>query len=462
MDLLAPTRARRATIAALVLAFTACDNQINPTSPAPHTRQQDIQTQVDTTFTFSISDVSLSSKTVVIDGSPVAYTTTVVSLTQSYKGLSVRSFFVQQQVRHQVGDQGVPCAFGSSTCTYTNSVQATGLVPGAALFEQQLVDPSGVVVSTRDVGVTLVSGVTISGLIPTSANLVVGGPLSSYGATIQNPGSAVSGVAVQGWIIQSGANSARRAAGGQQVVCGSGSGVLPTGKCSTFGIIVASNSTSGTGTLVPGPATFELDLIVNGAVVSQTTAGATIVTGATIASLTMTSATSDTLLLEASGASFTTTLKNVGSNLSGLSVEGWINQGTARRLAVGTLVSCGNTVGVLPNGSCVMSLESWPRTTRQGRERCRPATRRSNCNWSTQTGPSSAQRAWRSTSSMGRSNRRRRCQARMASWPQAGRRRELSKSRGRMSRPSRPPTTMAARVFRTGRIDSALIYHIFG
>ena len=353
----APTRARLATLAAFVLAFTACDNQINPTSPAPHARQQDIQIQLDTTSTFSISEVSLSSKTVVIDGPLVAYTTTVISLTQSFKGLSVRSFFVQQQVRHQVGDQGVPCAPGSSTCTYTNSVQATGLVPGAALFEQQLVDPSGVVVSTRDVGVTLVSGETISGLIPTSTNLVVGGPLSSYSATIQNSGSSLSGVAVQGWLIQSGVNNARRAAGGQQLLCGAGSGVLPTGKCSTFGIIVTSNSTSGTGTLGPGPATFELDLIVNGAVVSQKTTAVTIVTGATIASLAMASATSDTLLLEASGASVTTTLKNIGSSLSGLSVEGWINQGTSRRFAAGTLVSCGSTAGVLPNGSCVMSLQ---------------------------------------------------------------------------------------------------------
>jgi len=355
----APTRARLATLAAFVLAFTACDNQINPTSPAPHARQQNFQAQLDTTSTFSISEVSLSSKTVVIDGPLVAYTTSVISLTQSFKGLSVRSFFVQQQVRHQVGDQGVPCAPGSSTCTYTNSVQATGLVPGAALFEQQLVDPSGVVVSTRDVGVTLVSGETISGLIPTSTNLVVGGPLSSYSATIQNSGSSLSGVAVQGWLIQSGVNNARRAAGGQQLLCGAGSGVglLPTGKCSTFGIIVASNSTSGTGTLGPGPATFELDLIVNGAVVSQKTTAVTIVTGETIASLTMASATSDTLLLEASGASFTTTLKNIGSSLSGVSVAGWINQGTTRRFAVGTLVSCGSTAGVLPNGSCVMSLQ---------------------------------------------------------------------------------------------------------
>lgn len=351
----ASTRARGATVAAIVLVLAACDNQVNPTSPTPHARQQDVQTQVDTSSAFSISEVILPSKTVVIDGPLMAYTATVISFPQSFKGLLVRSFFVQQQVRHQVGEQGVPCADGSSTCTYTNSVQASGLVPGAALFELQLLDSSGVVVSTRDVGITLVADETISGLIPSSTSLVVGGPLTLYSATIQNPGSIVSGVSVQGWLVQSGANNARRAAGGAAVQCGSGSGVLPTGKCTMFGVIVASNSTAGTGTLVPGPATFELDLIVNGAVVSQKTTSVSIKVGATITGVSLTAGTSDTLLLEAPGAPFTATLQNVGSSVSGISIQGWISQGTTRHFAGGSLVSCGSSAGVLPNGTCTVA-----------------------------------------------------------------------------------------------------------
>jgi hypothetical protein len=357
MQPLASLRARSVVLAALVLALSACDDHLDPNSPSPRARPQDVQAQLDTSSSLVITDLSLSSKTIVIGGPLETYTTTIFSSTKSFSGLTVRAYFVQNQIRHQVGDQGIPCAFGSPTCTYTNPIQTPGVVPGPAQFELQLLDASGVVRSTRDVGVTLVARQTINSVNLRSNSLVVGGPLVSDSITLLNQAPSVSGVAIQGWLVQSGANIARRATGGSAVQCGSGSGILPNGVCTLSSVIAASNTSAGTGTLIPGAAIFELDLTVNGTVVSQQTVPVSIASGATITGLSLAAATSDTVLLEGSSAPYTATLKNIGSSLSGISIQGWITQGTARRFAGGTLVSCGIGSGVLPNGSCTVSFQ---------------------------------------------------------------------------------------------------------
>ena len=102
-------------------------------------------------------------------------------------------------------------------------------------------------------------GPTIVYIAPVSSFVVLdgSGPFTEYTATIQNPGVDRSLVLIQGWIRQ---GTARRAAGGGDVTCGPELGVLPNGSCQELGSIVASNATSGTGTLVPGAATFEVEL----------------------------------------------------------------------------------------------------------------------------------------------------------------------------------------------------------
>jgi len=239
-------------------------------------------------------------------------------------------------------------------CTYTNPIQTPGVVPGPAQFELQLLDANGVVQSTRDVGVSLAAGQTINSVILRSNSLVLGGPLVSDSITLVNQQPSVSGAVIQGWLVQSGANTARRAAGGSVVQCGNGAGILPNGVCSMFSVIAASNSSAGTGTLIPGAATFELDLTVNGTVVSQQTVPVTIAVGATITGLSLDPPTSDTLLLESPSVPYTVTLQNIGSSVSGLSLQGWVSQGTSRRFAGGTPVSCGGTSG-LPSGNCTVS-----------------------------------------------------------------------------------------------------------
>jgi hypothetical protein len=228
-------------------------------------------------------------------------------------------------------------------------------LPGPAIFELQLVDEYGRVLSTRDIGVTLVAGQTISALNLSSTSLVVGGASTSYSATLQNPAPSLSGVAIQGWLVQSGTNNARRATGESMVQCGSGSGILPNGSCTLSGVLVPSNTSAGTGTLIPGSATFELDLTVNGIVFAQKSVPVSIKSVATITALSLAPATSDTVLLEGSTAPYTATLQNIGSSLSGISMQGWVTQGTARRFAGEAPVSCGSGSGVLPNGSCTLS-----------------------------------------------------------------------------------------------------------
>jgi hypothetical protein len=91
----------------------------------------------------------------------------------------------------------------------------------------------------------------------TSTTLVLGGAAVNYSATIDNAGVPRSPVLVQMWITQ-GANF--KAAGGTIIQCGGADGDLPTGACAIEGSTNASNSATGSGTLVPGAAVLEITL----------------------------------------------------------------------------------------------------------------------------------------------------------------------------------------------------------
>ena len=100
---------------------------------------------------------------------------------------------------------------------------------------------------------------TITSLVLSTPTIVLEGTGGTYTTTLYNPGSTISDVVLQGWIEQ---GTARRAAGGKLISCASVPlGNLPTGTC-TDGFSFSANNTSsaGTGTLVPGPATFVLEL----------------------------------------------------------------------------------------------------------------------------------------------------------------------------------------------------------
>src|SRR5262249_27023840 len=57
------------------------------------------------------------------------------------------------------------------------------------------------------------------------------------------------------------------------------------------------------------------------------------------------------LAIEGAPGPSTATLANPGPDLSGIALQGWISQGTARRAAGAMLVDCGRGAGVVPNGT---------------------------------------------------------------------------------------------------------------
>jgi len=98
----------------------------------------------------------------------------------------------------------------------------------------------------------------------------IGGTGISYSFDLINTGATLSPfVVVQGWIDQPGAS---RAAGGAQVSCGAGTGILPNGTCPYSGSLASNNTTSaGYGTLTPGPATGRIELKVDNVVIDTIT-----------------------------------------------------------------------------------------------------------------------------------------------------------------------------------------------
>jgi len=105
---------------------------------------------------------------------------------------------------------------------------------------------------------TGIGGVAIASLNLTATTLTIGGSSVSYSAVIANgTGTTLSVVFIQAYIDQ---GAASRAGGFSNVTCGPTSGDLPPGPCNFQFGVVASNTTAGTGTLVPGSATARFEL----------------------------------------------------------------------------------------------------------------------------------------------------------------------------------------------------------
>jgi hypothetical protein len=214
----------------------------------------------------------------------------------------------------------------------------------------------------KTVEVTLVSPIpTISSIVPTSSYVVLGSGYTSYTTTIQNPGPARSTVLVQGWISQ---GTARRAAGGSNVNCaGFPYGTLPTGTCSTLADMVASNDPIivGTGTLVPGPATFELELKQYDGTTTTIldTESIPITLVASTPSIVSIDFTSTTIAIGGQSR-YTATLYNpTSSTLTGTLIQGTITQGANSAPAGGVVTSCPSTSQVAP-GSCAVTFTANP------------------------------------------------------------------------------------------------------
>jgi hypothetical protein len=198
---------------------------------------------------------------------------------------------------------------------------------------------------------------SITSLSLADNTIPIGGTSGSYTAILNNIGGALSGAVLQGYITQ---GSARRAAGGLVVNCGGGSGVLPTGNCTMSFVVNASNTGSGIGTLVPGIATFELDLTAGGRTATQSI-GLNLIPG-------QFTATGDvTFSLSGALGTVKTTITNTGSQTySSYSYQMTVIQGSARRSAGAMPLECnaagwGNLPG---NTTCTQTL--YPTVTNNG------------------------------------------------------------------------------------------------
>ena len=326
-----------------------------------------------------ITSLVLVSTSIVIGGPSVGYTVQVQNPGFPVSGMLMQGEIAQDTdagtVTKAAGGFTINCGAGvgvlpttgTGTCSMqftasaSNSAAGLGtLVPGLARFVLRLRKPpvSGQSneVDSRTVDVTLVAQIpTITAITPTSSFIVLGASFTSYTATIQNPGPSRSIVLIQGWISQ---GSARRAAGGTQLLCsGAAPGELPTGSCDAPGDMVAGNDPAdGTGTLVPGPATFELELKqFNGTsetILDTRTIPITLVAATpSIVSVVLNS----TSVPIGGSTPYTATLYNpTGATLSVVLIQGELSQGATLRAAGGTILTC-VTSGELPPGSCVVS-----------------------------------------------------------------------------------------------------------
>jgi hypothetical protein len=191
--------------------------------------------------------------------------------------------------------------------------------------------------------------ITIVSLTSAEFEVAIDGPSVSYGTTLNNPGPIRSNVALQGWITQ---GATRRAAGGQLVTCGQAAGVMPIGNCTGAGPIVASSTTAGTGTLVPGGATFELQLKEAGIVVGTRTISVILVPNRPrISGVTL---SADSIIGGGPGITYTTSLQSPGPTRSNVRLRVYLGQATTHTLVGDALVSCGGALGEVSKGSCTI------------------------------------------------------------------------------------------------------------
>jgi hypothetical protein len=189
-----------------------------------------------------------------------------------------------------------------------------------------------------------------SRLVLSRAQVAIEGASITFTATANNPGSTLSTVSVSGFFVQ---GTTRREAGTVAVSCGSSPGVLGTGSCTISGAVVASNASSGSGTLVPGDASFELDLKEGTTVLSRRSIPVGLVSTAPPHIGLSWGLSSLSIVLDGSPITYSIAeLDNPGLDASNVRLWGWITQGSTRRFTGETELTCGTEPGVLRHGVC--------------------------------------------------------------------------------------------------------------
>ncbi len=139
-----------------------------------------------------------------------------------------------------------------------------GLIGLALLVTAACAEPTGP--GTRDEALAFAVEPTAAGartaairrLSLSSRTVILDATPVPYTVTMRNPTLiAMPEMFLQGEIVQAGGY---RGAGGINVECGAGQGILPAGTCTMEWTVATSNESGGEGTLVPGSAEFVLTL----------------------------------------------------------------------------------------------------------------------------------------------------------------------------------------------------------
>lgn len=205
---------------------------------------------------------------------------------------------------------------------------------------------AGSLAATRTALVTLVPA-TFSMVVPSALSL--SGATASVGMYLDNPGTQSFGpFSYQVSIIQ---GSSQRSGGSATPSCGGAGYVLPQSTCLASALLSVTNASPGSGTLVAGPATLQVQLLYNGALAATRTSFVTLVD----ARFTSASTNPNPILIGGATQAYSVTLANAGNALTSVSVVATVRQGAIQRTVSATPVLCTATAGSLPSGACTFT-----------------------------------------------------------------------------------------------------------
>lgn len=381
----------------LLAGAVACTDRAGPTAP-PDTRADVLaaaQPNKPKGPTPKIKSLSLGTTTLAIGGASFTYTPTIQNANTVWTGIWVKAEVVQGSNSATVGGTYILCpntAIGTlpaGGCTFSASAAvpaSTSLVPGSATFVltlYQVVNDVLTQLDAKSLPVTLVAGPpSITSLSVSPATLVIDGASGTWSATMQNPGSPLSGILAQGYVVQ---GTDTVPTGGATLQCPSAAdGTLPTGSCSTSGSVGVSSSAIGGSQLVAGSADFLLVLFQTSNNVTTVVATKTYPVTLASGTPTITSVVFDPsvprrsddstviLLIDPNTSNgYTVTVNNPGLQQTGIGIQAEIHQGTAVRGAGGSDIICENldpvpAGGTLPTGTCVMQFNTTATNTAGG------------------------------------------------------------------------------------------------
>ena len=359
-------------VAGALLAAVACSDRRTTTSPLAPSDEPSAAPGGNTRV--RVRTLQLSANTIRIEGPAV---TASVSFANSgpaiQANISYRADIVQGDATRQAAKGPTQCNPGdapgflptgscemSISVTASNSALGDGtLMAGAAVLVMRVLETTvngQTELGNKSVNVNLVGTPGITSLTIAPTTIAIGGPRATWTATLQNPASSLQNVLLQGYMVQ---GATRRPAGGVSVSCGSAIGVLPPGTCTVSFTAGASNGGAGTGTLVPGPALFELDLM-------QTSGGSTTTLDTETVAVTLVSSTPTIARLELESTTipiggegnYEVEIQNPGFPMTDVFIQGLMLQdsenGEVMKGAGGTNLTCGANSGDLPTGRCTI------------------------------------------------------------------------------------------------------------